>query len=343
MNKILEVKDLEVNFKTYGGQVNAVRGVSFHLNQGECVAIVGESGCGKSVTSKAIMGLIPTPPGEISNGSIVFNGVDLLKLDKKAMRDVRGSEIGMIFQDPMTYLNPTMTIGKQIREGILKHTSANKAEAMNKVVDMLKLVGIPNPEKRVKQYPHEFSGGMRQRVMIAIAMACNPKLLIADEPTTALDVTIQAQIIDLMKSLQNKLNTSIILITHDLGVVANMAQRVLVLYAGKVIESGHAKDIFYNPKHPYTWGLLNSMPRLDTGNKEKLASIEGAPPDLFSPPVGCGFAARCEYAMKICKCAYPAMWDLGNEHEVACWLLHEKAKKVQKPSWIGGKSNGTEH
>lgn len=342
MGKILEVNDLEVNFKTYGGQVNAVRGVSFYLNEGECLAIVGESGCGKSVTSKAIMGLIPTPPGEISNGSILFNGVDLLKLSEKKMRDLRGSEIGMIFQDPMTYLNPTMTVGKQIREGILKHTSLNKKQANEKVIDMLRMVGIPNPEKRVKQYPHEFSGGMRQRVMIAIAMACNPKLLIADEPTTALDVTIQAQIIDLMKSLQKKLNTSIILITHDLGVVANMAERVLVFYAGKVVESGNARDIFYNPQHPYTWGLLNSMPRLNTGNKQKLASIEGTPPDLFSPPVGCGFAARCEYAMKICSCVYPKTYDLGNEHEVSCWLLHEKAAKVQRPSWIGGKRNGTE-
>lgn len=343
MGIILDVKDLEVNFKTYGGQVNAVRGVSFHLDQGECIAIVGESGCGKSVTSKAIMGLIPTPPGEISRGSILFNNVDLLKLSKKEMRDIRGSEIGMIFQDPMTYLNPTMTIGKQIREGILKHTSMTKSQAMEKVIEMLWLVGIPNPEKRVKQYPHEFSGGMRQRVMIAIAMACNPKLLIADEPTTALDVTIQAQIIDLMKSLQKKLNTSIILITHDLGVVANMAERVLVFYAGKVIESGSAEDIFYNPQHPYTWGLLKSMPRLDSKNKEKLASIEGTPPDLFAPPIGCGFAARCEYAMKICKCVYPEVYNLGADHEVACWLLHEKAAKVQRPAWIGGKHNGTEY
>lgn len=336
MGKILDVKDMEVNFKTYGGQVNAVRGVSFHLNEGECIAIVGESGCGKSVTSKAIMGLIPSPPGEISNGSIMFNGTDLLKLDKKQMRKLRGSEIGMIFQDPMTYLNPTMTVGKQIREGILKHTNMNKSQAMERVLEMLELVGIPNPQKRLKQYPHELSGGMRQRVMIAIAMACNPKLLIADEPTTALDVTIQAQIIELMKSLQKKLNTSIILITHDLGVVANMAERVLVFYAGKVVESGSVDDIYYDPKHPYTWGLLKSSPRLDSGNKEKLASIEGTPPDLFSPPVGCGFAARCEYAMKICRCTYPEMINIGGDHEVACWLLHEKAGKVQKPAWIGG-------
>lgn len=342
MGKILDVKDIEVNFETYGGHVNAVRGVSFYLNEGECIAIVGESGCGKSVTSKAIMGLIPSPPGKISNGSIMFNGTDLLKLSKSQMRDMRGSEIGMIFQDPMTYLNPTMTIGKQIREGILKHTDFSKAKAMERVLEMLKLVGIPNPEKRITQYPYELSGGMRQRVMIAIAMACNPKLLIADEPTTALDVTIQAQIIELMKSIQKKLNTSIILITHDLGVVANMAERVLVFYAGKVVESGSVDDIFYNPKHPYTWGLLSSRPRIDIGNKGELTSIEGTPPDLFAPPVGCGFAARCKYAMKICKCKYPEMKNLDGEHNVACWLLDEKAQKVQKPTWIGGKENGAE-
>lgn len=340
MDKILDVKDLEVNFSTYGGHVNAVRGVSFCVNKGECVAIVGESGCGKSVTSKAIMGLIPSPPGKITNGSIMFNDTDLLKLSNKEMRKIRGSEIGMIFQDPMTYLNPTMTVGNQIREGILKHTDLTKSQAMEKVLEMIKLVGIPNPEKRIHQYPHELSGGMRQRIMIAIAMACNPKLLIADEPTTALDVTIQAQILDLMKSLQQKLNTSIILITHDLGVVANIADRVLVLYAGKVVESGSVDEIFYNPKHPYTWGLLKSSPRLDSKNKEKLASIDGTPPDLFSPPVGCGFCARCEYAMEICKCSYPATKKLGENHEVACWLLDERAPKVEAPLNVGGKQNG---
>lgn len=337
MGTILDVKDLEVDFKTYGGKVNAVRGVSFHLNQGECVAIVGESGCGKSVTSKAIMGLIPSPPGKISNGSIIFNNMDLLKLSKKQMRNIRGSEIGMIFQDPMTYLNPTMTVGKQIQEGLLKQKTMSKSNAAAKVIDMLKMVGIPNPEKRVKQYPHEFSGGMRQRVMVAIAMACNPKILIADEPTTALDVTIQAQIIDLMKSFQKEFNTSIILITHDLGVVANMAERVLVFYAGKIIESGCSREIFYNPRHPYTWGLLKSMPRLDIGNKEKLASIEGTPPDLFAPPAGCGFAPRCQYAMRICKSIYPDMVSLEGDHKAACWLLHEKAAKLHRPVWDGGK------
>lgn len=340
MSSLLEVKDIEVNFETYGGHVNAVRGVSFSLNEGECVAIVGESGCGKSVTSKAIMGLIPSPPGKITKGSIELNGVDLLKLSPKKMREIRGSEIGMIFQDPMTYLNPTMTVGKQICEGIKKHTNLSNGEAMKKALEMVNLVGIPNPEKRMSQYPHELSGGMRQRIMIAIAMACNPKVLIADEPTTALDVTIQAQIMDLMKSLQKKLNTAIMLITHDLGVVANMADRVLVFYAGKVIESGNVNDVFYDPKHPYTWGLLKSKPDINSTGKHKLASIEGTPPDLFSPPVGCGFAARCEYAMKVCRCAYPETTVVDGEHRVACWLMHEKAAKVERPSGIGGRQNG---
>lgn len=330
MEKLLEIKDLEVNFRTYGGKVNAVRGVSLELKKGECIAIVGESGCGKSVTSKAIMGLIPSPPGEIPRGEILLNGKNLLKLSKRDMRKIRGSEIGMIFQDPMTYLNPTMTIGKQIREGVLKHTSKTKKEANERVLEMLELVGIPNPEKRMNQYPHELSGGMRQRVMIAIAMACNPKLLIADEPTTALDVTIQAQIIDLMKELQHKLNTAILLITHDLGVVANMSDRVLVFYAGMVVESGTADDIFYNPKHPYTLGLLKSSPRLDLENKGLLDSIEGTPPDLFAPPLGCGFAPRCEFAMNICKRMPPLMHEVSPAHTAACWLLDDRAAGAGK-------------
>ncbi|HHW03361.1 MAG TPA: ABC transporter ATP-binding protein [Thermoanaerobacterales bacterium] len=340
MGRLLDVRNLKVNFKTYGGQVNAVRGVSFYLDEGECVAIVGESGCGKSVTSKAIMKLVPSPPGEITGGEIIFKNTDLLKLSKKDMMEIRGSEIGMIFQDPMTYLNPTMTIGRQIQEAIERHTKLNKRQAIEKVREMLNFVGIPNPDKRMRQYPHEFSGGMRQRVMIAIAMACNPKLLIADEPTTALDVTIQAQILDLMKSFQKKFNTSIMLITHDLGVVANMADRVLVFYAGKIVESGNVDDIFYNPQHPYTWGLLNSVPGLHSHKKGKLISIEGTPPDLFSPPDGCGFAARCVYAMKVCKSIYPEMIDLGGGHQCACWLLHEKAQKIRQSLQSGGKSDG---
>jgi len=341
MGRLLDVKDLRVNFRTYGGRVYAVRGVSFHVDEGECVAVVGESGCGKTVTSKAIMRLIPSPPGEITSGEILFENIDLLRLSEKNMLEIRGSKISMIFQDPMTYLNPTMTIGRQIQESIVRHTKLDKKQVKNRVLEMLNLVGLPDPEKRIHQYPHEFSGGMRQRVMIAMAMACNPKLLIADEPTTALDVTIQAQILELMKSLQKKFNTSIMLITHDLGVVANMADRVLVYYAGKIVESGTVNDIFYNTQHPYTWALLNSVPKLHLVNREKLASIEGTPPDLFSPPEGCGFASRCSYAMKICKSLNPELIYLDETHQCACWLLHEKAKKIRQAFYSGGKNYGT--
>ncbi len=327
MSRLIDIKDLEVGFKTYGGEVQAVRGVSFHLNEGECVGVVGESGCGKSVTAKALLKLIPSPPGRIKNGSIIFNGEDMISYTKKQIRPIRGAEISMIFQDPMTSLNPTMTVERQIGEVIVKHQYADKARVYERTIEIMKLVGIPNPEKRVKQYPHEFSGGMRQRVMIAIAMACNPKLLIADEPTTALDVTIQAQILDLMKDLQNRFNTSIMLITHDLGVVANMAQRVLVFYAGKIVEAGSCDEIFHKPGHPYTWGLLKSMPRVDSENKGLLASIDGAPPDLFKPPVGCSFMPRCDHAMKLCEMAEPPMIHMGDAHEAACWLHHEKTPK----------------
>lgn len=330
MDKLLDVKNLEVNFKTYGGTINAVRGMSFDLDEGECLAIVGESGCGKSVTAKAIMGLIPCPPGEISGGSIIFDGTDLLKLDRKSMMKIRGAKIGMIFQDPMTYLNPTMTVGKQIEEVLKKHTNYTKKQITERIIEILNFVGIANPKRRMRQYPFELSGGMRQRVMIAIATVCTPKLLIADEPTTALDVTIQAQILELIKSLQKSMNTSVMLITHDLGVVANMADRVMVVYAGKIVESGVVDDVFYKPQHPYTWGLLSSIPTLELKNKEKLPSIEGTPPDLFSPPTGCAFAARCAFAMKICKEMYPETADLGKGHHCACWLLHEKAKNVRQ-------------
>lgn len=335
MGKLLEVRNLEVIFKTYGGFVHAVRDVSFDLDEGECIAIVGESGCGKSVTAKSILRLIPSPPGLIKGGSIQLNSTDLLTLNKRQMRNIRGGDIGMIFQDPMTSLNPTMTAGRQIIENIRRHNRrTGRREAVKKAVEALKLVGIPNPEKRVHQYPHELSGGMRQRVMIAMSIVCGPKLLIADEPTTALDVTIQAQILDIMKDLQKKLNTAIILITHDLGVVANMAKRILVMYAGKIVESGTTEDIFYNPKHPYTQGLLKSMPRLDSACKGELMSIEGTPPDLFSPPAGCGFAARCEYCMKICKIRQPEMFSVSEGHDTACWLLHEKSKE-NLPEWDG--------
>ena len=336
MDRLLELKDVEVSFDTYAGEVKAVRGVSFHLDKGEAIAIVGESGCGKSVTAQSIMRLIPSPPGRVKNGSIIFNEKEILKLSEKEMQAVRGSEIGMIFQDPMTSLNPTMTIGNQITEGLVKHRHLNKAQANEEALKMLKIVNIPKAERRIKQYPHEFSGGMRQRAMIAIALACNPKLLIADEPTTALDVTIQAQIIDLMKGLQKELNTAIILITHDLGVVADMAQRILVMYAGKIIESGSIEDIFYRPQHPYTWGLLKSVPRLDSKQKEDLMPIEGTPPDLFAPPVGCGFAARCEYCMNICKEKQPEFLQVGEGHHSACWLAHPNAPKVDRLVGMGG-------
>jgi len=329
--KILEVKDLHVSFDTYAGEVKAVRGVSFHLNKAEAIAIVGESGCGKSVTAQSIMKLIPMPPGRIKSGNIIFNGVDITNFSDKKMEAIRGSEIGMIFQDPMTSLNPTMMVGKQIAEGLIKHQHLSKKEAMEKAVEMLKLVGIPNPDKRAGQYPHEFSGGMRQRAMIAIALACNPKLLIADEPTTALDVTIQAQILDLMKELKSKLDTSIILITHDLGVVADMAERIIVMYAGEVVESGTVEDIFYNPQHPYTWGLLKSVPRLDAENKEHLIPITGTPPDLFAPPQGCAFAARCKYSMEVCYETPPCNMEYNKDHYAACWLAHPYAPKVERP------------
>lgn len=334
--KILEVKDLHISFDTYAGEVKAVRGVSFHLNKAEAIAIVGESGCGKSVTAQSVMKLIPMPPGRYKSGSILFNGQDITKFSDKQMEAVRGSEMGMIFQDPMTSLNPTMLIGKQIAEGLIKHQHLSKAQAHEKAVEMLKMVGIPNPEKRVNQYPHEFSGGMRQRAMIAIALACRPKLLIADEPTTALDVTIQAQILDLMKELKSKLDTSIILITHDLGVVAGMAERIIVMYAGKVVESGTVEEIFQNPKHPYTWGLLKSVPRIDAENKEELIPIIGTPPDLFSPPVGCAFAARCAYAMEICYEQQPDETVGESGHCASCWLQHPLAEKVERPAGVGG-------
>jgi len=340
MDKILEVKNLRVSYHTYAGEVQSVRGIDFYLNKGETLAIVGESGCGKSVTSKAIMKLIQTPPGEIKEGSeILFNGQDVLKMDENALRELRGSDISMIFQDPMTSLNPTMTVGKQISESLVIHRGLSKAEAFEEAVKMLKLVNIPNADKRAKQYPHEFSGGMRQRAMIAIALACNPKILIADEPTTALDVTIQAQIMDLMKDLQDKLGSAVILITHDLGVVADFADRIQVMYSGLIIERGTVNEIFYNPQHPYTWALLKSVPRLTTEHKDTLYSIKGTPPDLLCPPVGCPFAARCEYAMAVCKESMPEDTVLSPTHSVNCWLQHPYAPKVAKPDGIGGTVN----
>ncbi|OPJ59045.1 ABC transporter ATP-binding protein [Clostridium oryzae] len=332
MGKILEVKNLRVSYHTYAGEVQSVRGIDFHLNEGETLAVVGESGCGKSVTSKAIMRLIQTPPGEIKEGSeILYNGKDLVKMDEKTLRSIRGGEISMIFQDPMTSLNPTMKVGKQIAESLVIHKGMGKKEAFKEATKMLEMVNIPNADKRVNQYPHEFSGGMRQRAMIAMALSCSPKILIADEPTTALDVTIQAQIIELMQELQNKFGTSIIMITHDLGVVANIAQRIQVMYSGLIIERGKTEDIFYNPQHPYTWALLQSVPRLGTSNKAELYSLQGTPPDLLKPPVGCPFVTRCKYAMPICQEQMPEVTTITEEHSVSCWLKHPSAPKVESP------------
>lgn len=326
MINILEVNDLHVSFDTSAGKVKAVRGVSFSVEKGEAIAIVGESGCGKSVTAKSIMRLLPSPQAKIENGSIMLNGENIVQKSEKAMEKIRGNEVGMIFQDPMTSLNPTTKIGIQIAEGIIRHRQLSKKNALEHAVKMLELVGIPQPEKRIHQYPHEFSGGMRQRVMIAIALACRPKLLIADEPTTALDVTIQAQILHLMKELQEKTDTSIILITHDLGVVAEMCSKVVVMYAGEIVETGSVEEIFSNPTHPYTKGLLKSVPRLDMDKHEKLSTITGTPPDLLDPPKGCSFYPRCEMAMKICADHKPEFEDISSTQYSSCWLNHPMAK-----------------
>ncbi|EKU41728.1 oligopeptide ABC transporter [Lysinibacillus fusiformis ZB2] len=337
---ILEVKDLRINFKTYAGLVHAVRGVNFDLKEGETLAIVGESGSGKSVTSNALMKLIPQPPGIYESGQILFNGRDLVPLTDKEMSKVRGNEIAMIFQDPMTSLNPTMKVGRQITEVILQHKKVSKNEAKKRAIELLTQVGIPFPEKRYNQYPHEFSGGMRQRVVIAIALAADPKLLIADEPTTALDVTIQAQILELMKEIQKNSKTSIIFITHDLGVVANIADRVAVMYAGQIVEYGTVNDIFYNPKHPYTWGLLGSMPDLDNDTDELLRTIPGSPPDLTNPPKGDAFAARNEYAMAIDYEQEPPMFQVSETHFAKTWLLHPDAPKIPLPDAVAKRIEG---
>lgn len=329
MEKILEVKELKTSFKTHIGDVKAVRGVTFHVNKGEALGIVGESGCGKSVTMMSIMKLL-AENAKIDCKEILFNGEDISKYSEKQMEEIRGEKMGMIFQDPMTSLNPLYTIGEQLIEHYMKHKKASKKEAWEKGIEMLGLVGIPSPEKRMKQYPHEFSGGMRQRAMIAISLMCEPELLIADEPTTALDVTIQAQILDLMKSLKSKLNTAIILITHDLGVVADLCSRINVMYGGVIVETGSAEDIFYRGKHPYTWGLLKSVPDPMKKEKEKLIPIDGQPPDLLKPPVGCPFADRCDYTMKICMENLPPLFDLEDEHKSRCWLCHKNAPKVDR-------------
>ncbi len=316
---LLKVEDLGVSFFIPAGEVKAVDGLSFDLKHGEVLGIVGESGSGKSVSAYSIMGLL-ADPGKIVKGSIEFNDRHLENLDEKSYRKIRGNDISIIFQDPMTSLNPVFTVGNQIMEVLLLHTNMSQSEARDRAAELLKLVGVNEPEKRLKQYPHEFSGGMRQRVMIAMALACEPKLLIADEPTTALDVTIQAQILELIGALKDKINMSIIMITHDLGVVSDVCDRIIVMYAGQIVESGRVDDIFYNPQHPYTIGLLNSLPKLYSEVHEKLIPIEGTPVDLLNPPPGCPFAPRCNKCMKICLTTKPAYREHAPGHLSACWL-----------------------
>jgi oligopeptide transport system ATP-binding protein len=324
---MLEINELSVSFHTYFGEVQAVRKANLKLEDEETLAIVGESGCGKSVTAQSIMRLHNMEITEIKSGQILLNGADILKIPEKEMRNIRGNRIGMIFQDPGTALNPTMTVGHQITEVLRRHEktptgakiSASAAKSL--ALDLLALVKLPNPERRINQFPHEFSGGQLQRVVIAMAMACSPEILIADEPTTSLDVTVQAQILDLMKEMQRQKHVSIIIITHDLGVVANMADKVAVMYGGIIVESGTVGDIFYRPWHPYTWGLLDSISRLAKKKGDPLKSIDGTPPDLVKPPVGCPFTDRCDYAMKVCKSHMPPESNLSEHHMCRCWLL----------------------
>jgi oligopeptide transport system ATP-binding protein len=333
---LLEVRDLQVSFSTQAGEVQAVRDVSFDLRRGETLAIVGESGSGKSVTAKSIMRLNPPANTMIKGGEILFEGQDILKLSEKRMQDIRGPKIAMVFQDPMTSLDPTMRVGRQITESLSEHLGLSGQRARERAVELLTLVGISNPEERVKQYPHQFSGGMRQRVVIAIALACDPQILIADEPTTALDVTIQAQILELLRELQEQLGMSVILITHDLGVVAHTAHRVAVMYAGKVVETGTLRELFYNPQMPYTWGLLASIPLPTADRSQELIPIPGSPPDMHDPPKGCPFTPRCPYAMWVCAEEMPEYTTFSSEHKAACWLHHPMAPNVEPPVRVGG-------
>ncbi|WP_337613996.1 ABC transporter ATP-binding protein [Gemmiger formicilis] len=329
--KILEIKDERLSFFTPAGEVKALNGVSFSMNQGDVLGIVGESGSGKSVTAYSIMGLTAYP-GRLVGGTVWFNGHQIDKMTEKEFRKIRGNEVSIIFQDPMTSLNPVYTIGNQIVEVILLHTKKTKQEAWARARELLELVGINEPDRRLKQYPHELSGGMRQRVMIAIALACEPKLLIADEPTTALDVTIQAQILELMNDLRRKLGMSIIMITHDLGVVAQMCEKIAVMYAGHIVEYGTTDEIFYNPQHEYTKGLINSIPKLNAEEKERLVPIEGQPVDLLNPPAGCPFAPRCKSCMKVCLNKMPPRTELSDTHYTYCWLRQkEEFEKGAKP------------
>ncbi len=320
---LVDIKNERLSFFTPAGEVKALNDVSIHLKEGEVLGIVGESGSGKSVTAYSLMGLT-AHPGKLLGGELHFNGHEIENMTEKDMRKIRGNEISIIFQDPMTSLNPVYTVGNQITEVIRLHTDKTKQQAKERARELLELVGINEPERRLKQYPHELSGGMRQRVMIAIALACEPKLLIADEPTTALDVTIQAQILELMMELKDKLGMAIIMITHDLGVVASMCERIAVMYAGRIVEYGATDDIFYHPKHQYTKGLIRSIPRLDTKEHERLIPIEGTPVDLLNPPAGCPFAPRCEEAMRICLKQMPPVSAFGDVHYTQCWLNQKK-------------------
>ncbi len=320
MSNLLEVSNLKTRFHTQEGTVYAVNGISFHLEEGETLAVVGESGCGKSVSMMSLLGLIPIPPGEIVSGSAVYRGQDLLKLRDREMEKIRGSEIAMIFQDPMTSLNPVLTIGRQITEALRVHTGIAADEANQKAVKLLEAVGIPDASRRLQSYPHQFSGGMRQRVMIAMALACNPSILIADEPTTALDVTIQAQITDLVQRIRAQFKMAMIWITHDLGVVAGLADRVIVMYAGFIVEKADVNQLYESPQHPYTLALLSALPRADRRRGQRLKSIPGAPPNLLKEPVGCPFAPRCEFAQELCQAQNPPLATVAPGQKTACWV-----------------------
>ena len=340
-NKILEIKDLTVSFDTYAGEVQAVRGVSWYLDRKETIAIVGESGCGKTVSIQTVMGM-NKGQARIKKGEVLFEGTDLIPLSVREMRKYQGDRLSIIFQDPFTYLNPTMTVGRQITEVYRKHRKVSRKAAEERAVEILRMISLPNPAENMKRFPHQLSGGMRQRIMIAMALICDPAVLFADEPTTALDVTVQAQIIDLMKDLKNKLETSIVLITHDMGVVANMADRIYVMYAGRIMEHGDASAVFHNPKHPYTRGLLDSVPRLDEKTKGELHSIPGTPPDLIAPPQGCPFAARCEHAMNICVRKMPPFMDFEEPgHYAACWMNHPACTAARTSGIAAGSGTGT--
>jgi oligopeptide transport system ATP-binding protein len=320
MPPLLQVNDLATRFHTPEGTVHAVNGVTFELNEGETLGVVGESGCGKSVTMLSLLRLIPQPPGEIVRGEANFTGRDLLQLTTDQMREVRGAQIAMVFQDPMTSLNPVMPIGRQISESLVEHLGMNNQQARQRTIELLQHVGIPDAGKRLDDYPHQFSGGMRQRVMIAIALACNPQVLIADEPTTALDVTIQAQIVELVKRLRSELGMAVIWITHDLGIVAGIAQRVQVMYAGYIVEKADVKELYANPRHPYTLGLMGAVPRVDGHHRHRLANIQGRPPDLLTEPRACPFAPRCPFSIEQCWQENPMLREVGPRHEIACWV-----------------------